>query len=179
MIYYFGDPHWEHANVIKHDGRPFQNIDEMNKTLLLNYNNRVNNNDTVVLGGDIFFRNKTNPEYYLKQLKGSKILAIGNHDKHWLKDTSLYKYFDEIRDIIYIKDGEHNVIVSHYPMVEWDGYFRGYYHVYNHIHNNTNDTYYIMKQRERALNGGCMINNYMPVTFKELIKNNEIFKSEH
>ena len=34
-----------------------------------------------------------------------------------------------------------------------------------------------MKQFDRALNAGCMINGYMPVTFVELIKNNEIFKA--
>lgn len=32
--------------------------------------------------------------------------------------------------------------------------------------------------RERALNAGCMINNYMPATFKELVRNNQIFR-EH
>ena len=35
-----------------------------------------------------------------------------------------------------------------------------------------------MKNRERALNAGCMINHYMPVSFKELVRNNEAFKIE-
>lgn len=179
MIYYFGDSHIEHANVIKHDNRPFSTVEEMNETLLNNYCSRVTNNDTVVFGGDVFFRNQTSPEYYLKQFKGTKLLARGNHDKKWLKDKSLWKYFDEIGDILTVKDGKETVIVCHYPLSEWDGYFRGYYHVYNHIHNNTNQAYYDMKNKERALNGGCMINNYMPVTLEELIVNNKIFKETH
>ncbi len=34
-----------------------------------------------------------------------------------------------------------------------------------------------MKKKDHALNAGCMINNYMPVSFEELIRNNEIFKN--
>ena len=33
-----------------------------------------------------------------------------------------------------------------------------------------------MKTRERALNAGCMINNYEPVTIEELIENNKRFQ---
>ena len=35
-----------------------------------------------------------------------------------------------------------------------------------------------MKTKEHALNAGCMINNYAPVSFNELIRNNEAFKNE-
>ena len=34
-----------------------------------------------------------------------------------------------------------------------------------------------MSQKEHALNAGCMINNYVPVTFDELVENNMIFKA--
>ena len=37
-----------------------------------------------------------------------------------------------------------------------------------------NDAYYFMKKYDKALNAGCMINNYMPVTFNELIENGTI-----
>lgn len=179
MIYYFGDAHLGHANVIKHDGRPFSNVDEMDKTLINNYNNIVNNNDDVYITGDLFYRNKYNAEDILKKLKGKKHLIIGNHDKHWLKNKELRKYFVEITDIVTIKDEYSMVVISHYPLAEWDGYFRGYYHVYAHIHNNINETYNFMKTKEKALNSGCMINGYKPVALKELIINNKIFKEEH
>ena len=38
-----------------------------------------------------------------------------------------------------------------------------------------NETYEFMKTREHALNAGCMINNYAPATFGELVKNNKDF----
>ena len=36
--------------------------------------------------------------------------------------------------------------------------------------------YQYMRTLERALNAGCMLNGYQPVTFKELIENNERYK---
>ena len=41
-----------------------------------------------------------------------------------------------------------------------------------------NEAYEFMKRKERALNAGCMINNYTPTSFNELVRNNEAFKSE-
>ena len=33
-----------------------------------------------------------------------------------------------------------------------------------------------MMTKDHALNAGCMINNYTPVSFGELVRNNEVFK---
>ncbi len=35
-----------------------------------------------------------------------------------------------------------------------------------------------MINRERALNAGCMINNYIPASFDELVRNNERFAGQ-
>ena len=75
-----------------------------------------------------------------------------------------------------IKDGEYEIILCHFPIAEWSGYFHGSYHIYGHIHNRKGEAYEVMKKMDHALNAGCMINNYMPVSFKELVRNNEIFK---
>ena len=60
--------------------------------------------------------------------------------------------------------------MCHYPIAEWDGFFRGTFHIYGHIHNNINDAFHIMSKYEHALNAGCMLNGYMPVTLDELIE---------
>lgn len=179
MIKYIGDTHFGHANVIKHDQRPFSSIDEMDRELIKYWNDTSSNKDEIYIDGDFFFRGGKPASWYLEQLKGRKHLIIGNHDKQWLKEEGISKYFVEIKDMITVKDNGRTVVISHYPIAEWDGYFRGYYHVYAHIHNNTNETYNFMKTKERALNCGCMINNYVPVTLDELIINNKIFRENN
>ena len=179
MIKYTADMHLGHVNIIKHDGRPFSNVDIMDKILLENYNNEVNKDDEVYIDGDLIYRSGKHPTWYLDQMPGHKHLILGNHDKIILEDKSLWHYFEEIDKILTIKDNGRMVVISHCPMAEWDGYFRGWYHVYAHIHNNLNKAYHFMKEEERALNAGCMINDYKPVTLDELIINNTKFKKTH
>lgn len=179
MQYYTADLHFGHVNCIKHDGRPFTSRDEMDRILIENWNSRVTNNDDIYIVGDMIYKSDKSPEWYLKQLKGRKYLIIGNHDKDILNSAEATKYFESIEKMMPVTDRGRQIQVCHFPMIEWNGMFRGSYHIFAHIHNNTNDTYYFMKNREKALNAGCMINNYMPVTFDELIENNKRFREEH
>lgn len=174
MIYYIADTHFGHANVIKHDNRPFDSVDEMDRVLIENWNNRVNKTDEIYIIGDLQFRTHKQADYYLKQLNGRKHLIIGNHDTQLLKDTEVKKYFVEINQMSFVLDNERRVIMCHYPLVEWNGFFRGAYHIYGHVHNNKeNRANKIMSNIDRALNAGCMLNDYMPVTLDELIVNNK------
>ena len=178
-IFYYADSHFGHGNIIKLDGRPFTSVDEMDRMLIENYNKEVTDEDDVYIDGDLIYESNKSPQYYLEQLKGKKHLVLGNHDRWLFKDPSIRKHFVEIDKTMFINDGNERVVISHCPFAEWEGYFRGVYHVYAHIHNNLNDTYYFMKTKERALNAGCMINNYKPVTLKELIANNNEFRRTH
>lgn len=49
-------------------------------------------------------------------------------------------------------------------------------HIYGHIHNRKDGVYQYMRTLEKALNAGCMLNGYEPVTFRELIENNVVYK---
>ena len=176
MNYYIGDTHFGHANIIRHDQRPFSNIDEMARAIIENWNNRVTNSDSIYIVGDFIYRGEKEPEWYLKQLKGKKHFIIGNHDGEVLKNDKALSYFEEVDKMMHVIDGKNHICLCHFPIAEWNGYYKGHYHIYAHIHNNLNDAYYFMKKYDKALNAGCMINNYMSVTFNELIENNRIFK---
>ena len=176
-IFYMADPHLGHSNIIRLSHRPFISVNEMNWAIINNWNSRVTNEDTVYLLGDFSFKSVDNPYDFIKRLKGKKILIKGNHDGKALRDPNFRACFEEICDVKTIVDNNRMVVLSHFPMIEWDGFFRGSYHVYGHIHNNTtNFAYKCMSQLDNALNAGVDINQFMPVTLDELIVNNRIFK---
>ncbi len=176
MIYYISDLHFGHTNVIFFDKRPFKDRDEMDRVLMVNWNSRVGDDDTVYIVGDLCYRSAHSADWYLKQLKGHKILILGNHDGPILKDPEALALLDGVEKMMDVNDCEKTVTLCHYPIAEWNSYFHGSWHVFGHIHNSKNESYEFMRKKRHALNAGCMINNYMPVTFEELIKNNELFR---
>ena len=177
MILYTGDLHFGHNNIIKYDNRPFKDSDEMDHVLIELWNGRVQPDDTVYIIGDFCHRSEHTADWYLRQLKGHKYLILGNHDGSITDNPMAMQYFEGIEKMMDITDGDKRISLCHYPIAEWNSYFKGSWHIYGHIHNRKDETYEIMRKKDRALNAGCMINNYMPVSFNELLKNNEIFKN--
>lgn len=176
MKLYISDLHFGHRAAIDFDNRPFSDVEEMDRVMIHFWNSRVTKNDQVYVVGDFAFRNEKPYSWYLKQLKGQKYLVVGNHDKKLLKDSEAMGYFVSVDYQLEVIDNQKPVVLSHFPIAEWNGFFREAYHVYGHIHCNTDRTFQYMKQFDRALNAGVCINNYTPVSLNELIRNNQIFK---
>ena len=179
MIYYTGDLHLGHANIIRTCERPFSSVEDMNETLIRNWNRKVGNGDTVYIIGDLMFRAADSPESYLTALKGHKHLLIGNHDASWMKHVDAVKYFDSIENLLEIMDGNRFGTLCHYPMMSSYHRGRGAYMVFGHLHQNTNAGYWpLIHDDERMLNAGVDVNHYEPVTLDEMIANNQRFKSD-
>ena len=175
-IYYIADPHFGHENSIHLNNRPFSNLDEMEQTLIANWNQKVSGNDTIYILGDLFFKNKKPFEWYLKQLKGRKHLIIGNHDGKLLKDPEINSYFESISHYQEIRDGYTRCILCHYPMLEWNGFFRGSLMIHGHTHQNLPAALEVYRELPGLLNAGVEINGYQPVTLEELIEFNKEYK---
>ena len=192
MNYYISDLHLGHANVIKFDGRPFENLEEMHNTIISNWNNRVTDEDTVYILGDFCWGTESEWPHYLKQLNGKKVLIQGNHDiKNPSKQTK--KYFLDIKPIKEVKDEGRRVILCHYPMPMYRGaYNKDMYMLYGHVHN-TREEIFMRRWRQELrdshsnsgdnrgqfYNVGCMMPwmNYTPRTLDEIIKRDDLFKS--
>lgn len=78
MNYLISDLHLNHANIIKYCGRPFRNVEEMNATLVGNWNRVVKEDDTVFFLGDLAFGR--DPLSWLEELNGHIVLIKGSHD---------------------------------------------------------------------------------------------------
>lgn len=170
MNYYIADTHFFHANIIKLNNRPFSNVIDMNETIISNWNRKVTKEDTVYILGDFAYKTtENNVLSILNRLNGHKILITGNHDKIILQSSVLRNHFDKIVPYLEIKDNGKMIVLFHYPISEWDGFFRGWYHFYGHIHNNKNQSYHLMQQIPRAFNVGVDIINFEPKTADEII----------
>ena len=101
---------------------------------------------------------------------------LGNHDGKLLNDAKAMSYFEDVEKMMHVEDNGKQICLCHFPIVEWNGFYRGSWHIYGHIHNRQDDAYHVMKTKEHALNAGCMINNYTPASINELIRNNQAFR---
>lgn len=170
MNYYISDLHLGHKNVIYLSKRQFHSIEEMNQTIINNINETVKPEDNLYILGDFAFKSG-NPVKYLKQIKCKMHLIIGNHDGNILKNNDARSYFESITSYKKIIDNGKTVVLFHYPIAEWDGYFKGAYHLYGHVHNNfTNPWHKYMEQFDNCWNVGADVLDFIPVTLDQLIK---------
>ncbi len=181
MIYFTADLHFGHESIIELANRPFSTVEEMNETLIENWNRKVRGTDTVYIMGDLICKCQ-NPEQILSRLRGKKILLRGNHDNGWLENSVLSEYFQQVELMIEQSLNSHMVTMCHYPMLEWRGSRKPLeckrlgYLIHGHIHNRFDEQYMPLFLSPNALNAGVDINHYEPVTFEELYQNNSIFK---
>ena len=154
------DTHWGHANILtfkRDDGtplRPFSSREEMDETMVDNWNKVVGPNDKIYLLGDVGFKNATFFEGIFSRLNGTKVLIKGNHDQ--LKLSVYMKYFKDIRAVHQLD----KIILSHIPIhPESIGRWRGNIHGHTHV-NKLSDHRYFNVCVEHT--------NYTPIDFEEI-----------
>ena len=80
--FFTADHHYNHANILKYEPRPWKSVDKMNNALIRKHNEVVSPQDTVFHIGD--FSLSKNEQYIqgiLSKLNGIHHLVLGNHDK--------------------------------------------------------------------------------------------------
>lgn len=176
---YISDTHFGHKNVIEFDKRPFTDVEEMDQMMLSYWKSKVQKDDEVYIIGDLCYRSDKGPVWYLQRLPGKKHLIIGNHDEKTLKYPGALDYFESVDKMMHVEDNGRHICLCHFPIAEWNGYYRNSYHLYGHIHAKLADTCLIMRNRRNAYNAAACINGYMPCTLDEIIANNQRFVQEH
>lgn len=82
-IFIISDTHFGHYNIIKYCNRPFETVEQMNETIIENWNKVVGPNDIVIHCGDFYLgrgARQTAPREFRRRLNGKIILILGNHD---------------------------------------------------------------------------------------------------
>lgn len=74
MQYFVADIHFFHKNIIPNCSRPFKSIEDMNNTIIENWNKTIQSHDEVYILGDMFYQaNIDQVNDTLKKIKWEKI----------------------------------------------------------------------------------------------------------
>lgn len=131
MKFYIADTHFDHANIIHFDNRPFTSIEEMNEAIITNWNKVVRKEDEVFILGDFCWGKEPRWIELLEKLNGQKTLIVGNHD---IMPQKSRRYFADVKDYKVITDNDRKIVLSHYPIPCYRNHFYRWYHLYGHVH---------------------------------------------
>ena len=193
MRYYISDLHFYHKNMLnKLDCRNFKNIEEMNKFMIKQWNEKVKKNDEVVVLGDFSFGNYNDTLKIINQLNGKIFLIKGNHDHHFLNEKKPISKIQWVKDYAEMRDNGRKVILSHYPII----FYNGQYNLSNGnaitymLHGHVHDSYdqklldeFVTKIRKsnngrqnipaNIINCFCMYSNFTPLSLDEWVQLNK------
>ena len=168
--FFTADHHFGHRNIINHCKRPFGSQEEMDRTMIDNWNNVVAKNDVVFHLGDFCFM--VNPWKYLNELNGLIHLIPGTHDKRTARlikreskanDTSRFFVCDPIhrwKPNRPIKDTQ-RIVLCHYSMRVWQNSCHGAWHLYGHSHGK-------LEGHGLSFDVGVDAQNFTPISIDEV-----------
>lgn len=155
-IFVIGDTHFGHKRILEFEKekRPFKDIKEHDRNLIINWNTVVKPKDTVWHLGDVAFGEEN--VHILSRLNGYKHLVLGNHDQY---DLELYqKYFHKIVSSIKLE----GYLLTHIPIHPSQFYrFKG--NIHGHVHSNSLDD-------KRYFNASAENINLTPIEFRRAIE---------
>lgn len=194
MRYYISDLHFYHGALNDAmDCRGFRDEQDMNEYMIERWNSRVRKNDEVVVLGDLSMEKWEKTKEIVTQLKGKIYLIQGNHDR-FVKDKEFdASGFGWVRSYAELHDNGRKVILSHYPVMCYNGQNRlskhgnpKTYMLHGHVHDTLDQRLLEQFQQitratmrgERTipcnlLNCFCMYSDYVPLGLDEWIEFHE------
>lgn len=169
MIWFTGDEHFFHRNIIRYCNRPFKSHDDMKTTIIKRHNSVVKGDDLVYHIGDFAMIGSSQSDKLkgiLNSLNGSHELILGNHDE--LKpqkyiDIGFQRVHTSLRLHIY----EYVIELHHDPSVYCliestlkEEFWKRSCIVHGHIH-----TLYRVMPSRRCINVGVDVHNFTPINF--------------
>lgn len=154
--YVYSDPHFNHANIIQMQSRPFSSVEEMNAHMITEFNSVVKPGDKVYLLGDV---GMGDIKSIIANLNGYKILIMGNHDRRHSRAFWLDAGFDEVhKDPILIQK---QFILSHEPLLMSED--MPYLNIHGHTHSLTLES-------KKHINISVEQTQYKPILLNSIIR---------
>lgn len=163
-IFFTGDEHYGDKGIIGFCDRGYSSPDLMNKDIIYRSNLTIKPNDTVYHLGDFTFNSDLNLiKDILKQLHGTHILILGNHDK--INPFDLIEVgFQSVHTSLTLNIQGFDIILAHDPSV-WTVVPQGTIFICGHVHR-------LFKSIPDKLvyNAGVDVNDFYPVSFEQILK---------
>ena len=186
-MYFTSDMHCGHSKIIEYCNRPFASAEEMNETLINNWNKKIPDDGIVFDLGDFAIGGSKVWNNTLSRLKGKHYLIKGNHDEKNYRE-SYSKYFELVTQQMYIQVEDVSIYLNHFPFLCFGGSYREQHNVWNlhgHVHlepqANGKDIKRVLQYSfPTQYDVGVDNNGYKPVSFLEVkeIINDRINKFE-
>lgn len=167
--YVTSDLHLGHENIIDLTDRPFDSVEEMDSTLISNWNSVVSATDTVLFLGDLVAYSTTKRQKeYLDRLNGDIIFIRGNHDEITMNTQDCIPVYESLEFQV---EGISFYATHHpedLPNIRWL--------LHGHVHNNDLYKYPLYDPQHNRLNLSIELTDYMPISMKTIVS---IIKTEN
>lgn len=157
-VFFTADTHFGHGSLIRRAKRPFRSVEDMDAALIERWNARVGPEDRVYHLGDFCFKGSAIAKSYLEKLQGEIVFIRGNHDT---ENTAKLDRWVACYDLHEIKLERRQIVMCHYPLLEWAGAFRGAIHLHGHTHGR-------VPPHKKRCDVGADVWDYRPVTIEEI-----------
>ncbi len=117
MIWFSSDLHFNHNKPFVYEPRGFTNVNDMNYTIIKNFNDVVAADDDLYLLGDLFLGELEEGIELFKQLPGKIHLVWGNHDTDRRKEamSKCHNVVEVIGHATILKYNKWHFYLSHFP----------------------------------------------------------------
>ena len=176
-LFFTSDTHFFHEGIIKFCSRPFSSAEEMNETLIRNWNETVPEDGTVFHLGDFAFGGAAEWTSVLRRLNGKIFLILGNHDLKNAKEGFIGG-FEHVSQQMSINVEGQKIILNHNPFLCFGGAYNGGWQLFGHVHsgplsNSGKDTPRLRYLFPTQYDVGVDNNSFRPVSYqrvKEIIE---------
>jgi len=176
-IWFWSDAHFGHKRIIDYLHRPFSTLEQMDSTLINNFNSRVKENDLTFFLGDfcLAYSPKEAPdapkhafEYYRNKLICKNIIFIqGNHCKKNGVKTCIQS--------MVIDYGGHRIFLTHNPKYAQEKYF---FNFCGHLHGK-DGIFTKLTYKSTIVDLSVENWNYFPVSYNEIWQRFSLWKKEN